>query len=165
MAVIVRNALNYEFNDVALLAVEAYSEYSHTLTSDNWEIMRTNLSNVAEIAKQGRLIVAQLEQKIVGSVVYYSPRTSDSRFFQPEWASLRMLAVLPQYQGQGIGQQLSLECVHRSKQDEAGVIGLHTSELMVAARRMYERLGFKQDIELPRSLGIRYWRYVLKLTE
>ena len=36
MAVIVRNALNYEFNDVALLAVEAYREYFHTLTLDNY---------------------------------------------------------------------------------------------------------------------------------
>ena len=165
MAEFIRNALDCEFNDVALLAIEAYREYSHTLTSDNWKIMQTSLSNVAEGAKQGRLIVAQQEQQLVGSVIYYSPGTSDSRLFQPEWASLRMLAVLPRYRGQGIGQQLSLECVHRAKQDKAEVIGLHTSELMLAARRMYERLGFKQDIELPRSLGIRYWRYVLKLTE
>jgi ribosomal protein S18 acetylase RimI-like enzyme len=93
------------------------------------------------------------------------PGASDSRLFQPEWASLRMLAVSPQHRGQGIGRQLSLECVRRAKQDKAEVVGLHTSELMVAARRMYERLGFKQEIELPRHLGIKYWRYVLKLAE
>lgn len=165
MTVIVRDAFAQEFNDIASLTVEAYREYSHALTSDNWEIMRTNLSNVAEVAKQGRLIVAQRDRELVGSVVYCPPGTSESRLFQPEWASLRMLAVLPQYRGQGIGQQLSLECVHRAKQDKAEVVGLHTSELMVAARRMYERLGFKQDIELPRYFGIQYWRYVLKLVE
>ncbi|NJM96840.1 MAG: GNAT family N-acetyltransferase [Phormidesmis sp. RL_2_1] len=76
-----------------------------------------------------------------------------------------MLAVLPQYRNQGIGQQLSLECVHQARQDKAAVFGLHTSELMVAARKMYERLGFEQDIELPSNFGIRYWRYVLKLGE
>ena len=76
-----------------------------------------------------------------------------------------MLAVSPQHRGQGIGRQLSLECVRRAKQDKAEVVGLHTSELMVAARRMYERLGFQQEIELPRLLGIKYWRYVLKLAE
>jgi ribosomal protein S18 acetylase RimI-like enzyme len=74
-----------------------------------------------------------------------------------------MLAVLPQYRGQGISQQLSLACIHRAKQDRAEVIALHTSKLMINARRMYERPGFQQDIELPRRLGIRYWRYVLKL--
>jgi ribosomal protein S18 acetylase RimI-like enzyme len=163
MAAIVRDALAQEFNDVASLNVEAYREYSHALTSDNWEIMRTSLSNVAEIAKRGRLIVAQQDRDLVGSVIYCSPGTSNTRLFQVEWASLRMLAVLPQYRGKGIGQQLSLECVRRAKQDRAEVIGLHTSELMIAARKMYERLGFKQDIELPNNLGLQYWRYVLKL--
>jgi ribosomal protein S18 acetylase RimI-like enzyme len=165
MAVIVRDALVQEVNDVASLTVEAYREYSHALTPDNWEIMRTNLSNVAAIAKQGCLIVAQRDQALVGSVVYHPPGASDSRLFQPEWASLRMLAVSPRHRGQGIGQQLSLECIRRAKQDKAEVVGLHTSELMAAARQMYEKLGFKQEIELPRHFGIQYWRYVLKLTE
>ena len=51
-------------------------------------------------------------------------RKSDCRLFQPEWASLRMLTVLPQYRGQGIGQQLSLACIHRAKQDRAEAIAL-----------------------------------------
>ncbi|MGV0028547.1 GNAT family N-acetyltransferase [Phormidesmis priestleyi] len=123
MAVIVRDALAQEFNDIASLNVEAYREYSHALTSDNWEIMQTNLLRVAEVAKQGQLMVAQSDQELVGSVIYCPPGTSDSRLFQPEWASLRMLAVLPQYRGQRIGQQLSMECIHRAKQDKAEVVG------------------------------------------
>ena len=54
MTVIVRDALAQEINDVASLTVEAYREYSDALTSGNWEIMRTSLSNVAEVAKQGQ---------------------------------------------------------------------------------------------------------------
>ena len=76
-----------------------------------------------------------------------------------------MLAVSPKYRGQGIGRQLTKECIQRAKRDQAEVIGLHTSELMVTARRMYEKLGFQQDTELPRNFGIRYWRYILKLAE
>ncbi|MBW4473999.1 MAG: GNAT family N-acetyltransferase [Stenomitos rutilans HA7619-LM2] len=165
MAVIIRDALAQEVDDVALLTVEAYREYSHALTLDNWEIMRSSLSNMAEIAKQGQLIVAKQDQELVGSVVYHPPGASDSRLFSPEWASLRMLAVSPRHRGQGIGQQLSLECIHRAKQDKAEVVGLHTSELMAAARQIYEKLGFKQEIDLPRHFGIQYWRYVLKLAE
>lgn len=165
MAAIVRDALDREIDDIVLLTVEAYGEYSHDLTSDNWEIMRTNLSKVAEIAKQGKLLVAQRDRELVGSVIYHPPGASDIRLFEPEWASLRMLAVSPQHRGRGIGRQLSWECVRRAKQDKASVVALHTSELMVAARRMYERLGFKQEIELPRHLGIQYWRYVLNLGE
>ncbi len=165
MVTIIRDALPQEIDDIASLTVEAYREYSHLLTSDNWEMMRTSLSNVAEIAKQGQLLVAQRDRELVGSVVYYPPGLSDSRLFQPEWASLRLLAVSPQHRGERIGRQLSWECIHRSKQDKALTIGLHTSELMVVARRMYERLGFKQEIELPSRLGIKYWRYVLELAE
>ncbi|PSB02072.1 GNAT family N-acetyltransferase [Merismopedia glauca] len=165
MSAIARDAVEQDFDRIASLAVEAYREYSHSLTPHNWDIMRTNLSNVVEMAKQGRFIVAEQGQEIVGSVAYCTPGTSDKRLFQPEWASVRMLAVLPQYRGQGIGQILSLECINRAKQDKAEVIALHTSELMVTARRMYERLGFKQDIQLPQSFGLQYWRYVLNLVE
>jgi ribosomal protein S18 acetylase RimI-like enzyme len=163
MAAIVRDALIQDFEEVAAIAVEAYREYSHALTPDNWHTMQTNLSNVAAIAKQGKVMVAELSRELVGSVGYCPPGHSDSLFFQPEWASIRMLAVLPQYRGQGISQQLTLECIHRAQQDRGEVIALYSSELMMNARRMYERLGFQQDIELPRRLGIRYWRYVLKL--
>jgi ribosomal protein S18 acetylase RimI-like enzyme len=163
MAAIVRDVLIQDFREVAAITVGAYREYSHALTPDNWHTMQTNLSNVAAIAKQGKVMVAELSQELVGSVVYCPPGNSDSLFFQPEWASIRMLAVLPQYRGQDIGQQLTLECIHRAQQDRGEVIALYSSELMMNARCMYEQLGFQQDIELPRRLGIRYWRYVLKL--
>jgi ribosomal protein S18 acetylase RimI-like enzyme len=165
MSAIVRDAFTHEFNDAADLIVEAYREYAHALTSDNWEIMRTNLSNVAEVAKQGELIVALQDLELVGSVVYIPPGASDSQIFQPEWASLRLLAVSPPHRGQGIGAQLSLECIRRARQDNAETIALHTSELMVTASGIYERLGFDRDLELPHRLGIQFWRYVMKLSD
>jgi ribosomal protein S18 acetylase RimI-like enzyme len=164
MTMTIRNALAQEFHELAALNIEAYREYSNALTSDNWQIMQASLSNVAKLAEQGQSIVAQHEHRLVGAVVYCPPGTSDSRLFQPEWASLRLLSVLPQYRGQGIGPQLCLKCIHQAKQDNASVIGLHTSELMIAARRMYEKLGFRQDIELPQHFGLQYWRYVLTLS-
>ncbi|MBW4463097.1 MAG: GNAT family N-acetyltransferase [Nodosilinea sp. WJT8-NPBG4] len=102
---------------------------------------------------------------MVGAVVYCPPGTSDSRVFLPEWASLRMLAVLPRHRGQGIGRQLTMDGIHRAQEDEAKVISLHTSELMTAARSMYMGLGFKQDLELPSHFGLRYWRYSLSLSD
>ncbi|PSB59070.1 GNAT family N-acetyltransferase [Chamaesiphon polymorphus] len=165
MSAIVRDAFTHEFDDIAKLLVEAYSEYASALTPENWQTMQTNLSKITEVAQQGRLIIAQLDRELVGAVVYCPPGTSDTRIFQPEWASLRMLAVSPQHRGQGIGAQLSSECIRRAKEDEAEIIGLHTSELMLPAIRMYERLGFDRDLVLPRRLGIQFWRYVLKLND
>lgn len=164
MNLIIRDANTRDYKEVALLSVESYREYSQSLTSENWNKMKTNLSNVSEVANQAKLIVAEQNHKLVGSVFYCRPGTSSSRLFRPEWASLRMLAVLPNYRGQKIGRYLSEECIQRAKLDRAEVVGLHTSELMISARKLYDKLGFQQDIELPRSLGIRYWRYVLRLT-
>ena len=163
MTMLIREALPQEFGDVAALAIAAYQEYALSLIAPDWATMRANLSKVAEVAQSSCLLVAQQKQALVGAVVYCPPGTSDSRLFQPAWASVRMLAVSPQQRGQGIGQQLTGTCVQRAEQDQAAVIALHTSELMVAARRMYERLGFQLDIELPSRFGLRYWRYVLPL--
>lgn len=165
MSAIVRDALKHEFNDVADLVVAAYREYARDLTPENWQTMQTNLLKIVEVAREGQLIIAQADRELVGAVVYCPPGTSDTRIFQPEWASLRMLAVSPQHRGQGIGAQLSGECIRRAQEDKAEIIGLHTSELMLPAIRMYERLGFDRDLELPRRLGIQFWRYVLKLTD
>jgi ribosomal protein S18 acetylase RimI-like enzyme len=165
MSEIVRDGLTHEWNDVADLVVAAYREYARDLTPENWQTMQTNLLKIVEVAQQGQLIIAQSDRELVGAVVYCPPGTSDARMFQPEWASLRMLAVSPQHRGQGIGAQLSTECIRRAKQDKAAIIGLHTSELMLPAIRMYEKLGFDRDLELPRRLGIQFWRYVLKLTD
>ncbi len=35
-------------------------------------------------------------------------------------------------------------------------MGLYTSELMTVARKMYPKMGFQQDKELPSILGLRY---------
>jgi hypothetical protein len=79
MNVIVRDAFTQEVNDVAALNIDAYQEYSYALTADNWKIMRTSLSNVAKIAQQGQLIVAQNDRELlVGAVIYYPPGASDS---------------------------------------------------------------------------------------
>lgn len=161
----IRDALTTDFDKIASLSVEAYREYSKSLSLEDWDKMKTNLSNIVKIADRAKLIVAEQNRELVGSVVYYHPGTSASHLFRPEWASLRILAVSPKYRGQGIGRKLTQECIERAKSDRAKVIGLHTSELMVAARSMYEKLGFLQDTELPPNFGIRYWRYVLKLAE
>jgi ribosomal protein S18 acetylase RimI-like enzyme len=172
MAVTIRNALDQEFDKIASLNVEAYGEYAQALAVKDWEIMRTNLSNVAAIASSqtsqmkgqvGQVIVAQQALLLAGAVIYCPPGASDSRIFQPEWASLRLLAVLPQQRSRGIGKQLTLECIRRAKQDGAEIMALHTNKLMLAAQKLYEQLGFKREIELPSHFGLQYWRYVLNL--
>jgi hypothetical protein len=81
MSAIARDALENEFDTIASLGVAAYCEYSHFLTPHNWNVMRTNLSDVVEMAKRGRFIVAERGQEIVGSVVYCCPGMAASKIY------------------------------------------------------------------------------------
>ena len=84
MSVIIQDAIAPELNEVASLTVKACQAYAHALSEQNWEAMQTSLSNLAEIAKTGQLIVACQDQVLVGSVVYCSPGTSDARLCSTE---------------------------------------------------------------------------------
>jgi ribosomal protein S18 acetylase RimI-like enzyme len=73
-----------------------------------------------------------------------------------------MLAVDPSHRRKGVGRLLTEECVRRARLDGATQVGLHTSELMTAARSLYERMGFRQQQEF-QLYGLRYWIYTLRL--
>lgn len=164
MVIVVRDALPKEFVKIARLLVEAYQEYAQALEPGGWDVMQANLSNMADWAAEvAEIIVAEEDGNLIGAVAYFAPRKSDSKIFPTEWASIRLLAVPPSHRGKGVGRRLTEECIKRARVDGATQIGLHTSELMTVARKMYERMGFRQDTELPKRLGLRYWRYVLAL--
>jgi ribosomal protein S18 acetylase RimI-like enzyme len=78
---------------------------------------------------------------------------------EPKDAYLGLLAVSPLARRQGIGLLLAEECEHRAVADGATTIALVTSELMDAARAMYERLDYQPTESLSRY-DVRYqiWR-------
>jgi len=65
-----------------------------------------------------------------------------------EWPTIRLLAVHPESRGQGIGKALIHECIRRARQAGAEFITLHTREMMKAAMRLYEQMGFARAPEL-----------------
>ncbi len=162
-AVRLRDSLPHEGAAIARLTVEAFEDYAGILSGERWEAMRSVLNGVAAWARTGRWIVAEQAGSLVGSVGYFPPGQPDDKIFPPDWASIRFLAVAPAHRGKGLGRLLTEECILRARQDRAARIGLHTSEVMTVARLMYERLGFRQECEIPRRYGLRYWRYVLEL--
>lgn len=160
---IIRNAVSQDFEEIAHISVEAYRQYAQALTTEHWRKMQATLTNVANINKLASFIIAEENSNILGSIAYYTPGKSNPNIFPIEWASIRLLAVLPTHQGNGIGKLLVQECIRLAEQDNAPFIGLYTSELMTIARTMYTKMGFQQNEELPSRLGLRYWRYSLKL--
>lgn len=151
-----------EADTIVGLVAAAYADYRPALTAENWQSMVTGLARAGRI-EHAVDIVADCDGALAGYVAYFPPGRSSAKLFQPEWASIRMLAVSPLHRGVGLARLLTEDCIGRARRDGATVIGLHTSEAMTRARSLYERMGFRESAELPPMFGLRYWQFRLDL--
>jgi ribosomal protein S18 acetylase RimI-like enzyme len=159
---IVQRATSEDFAEIAALNVAAYKEFALLLGESDWAVMRGKLTDIDAVACHGEFWIVREEDEIVGSVAYCPPGKTDP-LIPADWAAILLLAVRPSARRRGLARELVLACQRRAQEDQAGVIGLFTSQVMVAAQQLYERLGFRREADLPRRYGLRYWRYKLEL--
>ncbi|MGC2047281.1 MAG: GNAT family N-acetyltransferase [Gallionella sp.] len=152
-----------DFSSIAKLNVKAYEEFATRLLPGSWDAMQKNLQNIEERTSVSEFLVVRIGGEIVGSVAYGPPGSGDPSIFEPDMASILLLAVHPQHRGKGIAKELTAACIARARNDKAASIGLFTSELMQSAQYIYRSLGFQQEAELPMRHGVRYFRFVLSL--
>lgn len=150
------------FKEIAALNIAAYSEFAHNLTAEAWAQMRSNLSAIDRVTQRAEFLIISIDGNLAGSVAYCPPGKSSDPI-PPDWASILLLAVSPDYRGRGIARSLVRDCISRARLDTAQTLGLFTSELMTAAQHIYLSEGFDEDCEIPLRLGWRYWRYRLDL--
>jgi ribosomal protein S18 acetylase RimI-like enzyme len=106
------------------------------------------LADVAGRADRAELLVARggsgvdARSDVVGSVALVLEGEFGEVLTSEAEAGFRMLVVDPAVRGRGVGELLVQSCLDRARAAGKRRMVLSTDPLMVAAHRLYERLGF-----------------------
>ena len=143
MTVHFRIAESHEHYAVARVILKSYAEYGPLLPPEAWERYSQNILDVRSRMTESELLIAVEDREIVGSATFYPHRLKRTQSEWPrEWTGARLIAVLPERRGRGIGKALVEECIRRSRDQNAAAFALHTTPYMQLAQGMYERMGF-----------------------
>jgi GNAT superfamily N-acetyltransferase len=158
---VIRTAEEDELDIVASLVVDAYAEYAATMAPDAWSTFAQDIANVRGRLGDGRLLVAQRDGELVGSVTLYV----DWRGAQAGSCAVRLLAVPPDQRGTGVGRALMEHCIARAREAGKDRVVLTTIQDMDSARDLYERMGFQREPALDHmpAPGVHMEGYALKL--
>lgn len=138
-----RIAVN-EFDDVGDLTSLAYLSGPEGQRTSAYI---PSLRDVAARAAQATVLVAADGDRIVGTVTYVPARSPYAEFVDEDAVGIRMLAVHPAAQREGVGRALVEECLRLARAEGRSRVVLHTTPWMTAAQRLYERLGFDRAPE------------------
>lgn len=155
-----------EYVALGELTVAAYHGVGEMPHQDEYD---AQLRDVARRAETSCVVVAvSPDGRVLGGITYVSgPEDPYSEDLRPGEAGIRMLAVDPAAQGQGIGRALTRWCLDEARATGRQRLVLHTSSMMPAAIRLYERMGFARAPELDFSPvpGVDLIAYVFDLTD
>jgi GNAT superfamily N-acetyltransferase len=123
------------------ICVAAYEPFL-TAAEDDY---RDRLHDVASRDAAAEVWVAVVDDRVVGNVTYCPPGSPWREIGREDEGEFRMLAVDPAAQGTGAGTALARLCEERARQDGASGMALSSLATMVAAHRIYGRLGYARE--------------------
>ncbi len=158
----IRNARPEELAKVSAVIRDAYLQYESSIPAARWNEYLKNITDVRSRWGLADLIVAENGDKPVGTVTLYLDGSQEG--WPTGWAGVRILAVHPAHRGMGTGRALMEECLRRSRGHGIRRVGLHTTQVMEVAKRMYERMGFEriQEFDFHPSPGVVVMAYCLE---
>lgn len=143
---IIRNADKEELQFIREQRIAAYAEHAEEINDDHWQGLKNAISSVGDIQPGAEMIVAEIDGKILGSVVLFPAKTDAYEGYveELEYPEIRMLAVSPEARGEGVAKALITESIRRAKEKDYNSIGLHTGSFMKNAIKLYEYFGFER---------------------
>ncbi|MFT3948670.1 MAG: GNAT family N-acetyltransferase [Agriterribacter sp.] len=149
------------------LAAKSWKKFEHDLTEEHWRKLFNSITDKTLYEKllyTATCIVCTTAQNTIIGMAFLVPSGNPTEIYDKDWSYIRMVSVDPDYAGNGIGKQLTLACIQAAKENGEKTIALHTSEIMVQARHIYESTGFTILKEIDKRLDKRYWLYTLSIS-
>jgi ribosomal protein S18 acetylase RimI-like enzyme len=146
---LVRTATPTDRGAIARITLAAYREYATVMAPAAWNALDQAVRSALVDDTGVTRLVAELDGTVVGSAALHAPDTAayGDLMAVAGWPEVRLVAVDPRVRGRGVARALVDECIRRARAAGAKVLGLHTSQSMRAAVRLYERIGFVRDPE------------------
>ncbi len=150
----IRDARPSDREAIEAVTLLAYQEYS-LLMPNHWDAYRESIVATLADVRPAQQIVAEQQDRIIATVLLYPVGLGVTAAAEtPDTApEVRLLAVHPEARGSGVGAALMNECIRRARQSGATALHLHTSDVMRAGIRLYERMGFHRAADLDFQLG------------
>jgi GNAT superfamily N-acetyltransferase len=147
----IRDAQEGDRGAIEAVTLAAYQQYAAVMPA-HWEAYRQNILATLAAVEPAMQVVAEQAGGIVGTVILYPAGTvlaiPGSPSITRTLPEVRLLAVTPEGRGRGVGEALMRECILRAGQSGVTALTLHTTDMMRAAMRLYDRLGFQRAPEL-----------------
>jgi ribosomal protein S18 acetylase RimI-like enzyme len=125
-------------------AIGALTEASYREHVDH-EGYLAELRDAAPRIRGAEVLVATLEDEVVGSVVLAVPGSAYVETSRDDELEVRMLAVAEAARGQGVGATLMDAAEARARALGFAGVALSTAPTMHAAHRLYERRGYERQ--------------------
>ncbi|GAA3669102.1 ribosomal protein S18 acetylase RimI-like enzyme [Lentzea atacamensis] len=138
---IIRPATEADLPAVGSVTVEAYRVDGFLDGTDDYA---DHLADAASRFRDAELLVAVdgASGEVLGSVTVVLPGTHYAEISRQGELEFRMLAVAASARGRGVGEALVRAVLERARAAGVSHVVLSSSEKMLAAHRLYERLGF-----------------------
>jgi ribosomal protein S18 acetylase RimI-like enzyme len=153
-----RRARPEEYEEAGRVTALAYREFA-VPGDEGWERYLAEIADVAGRAGRTLVLVAVDGERILGSVTLELERRlpGSRRPLFPGEAHMRMLGVEPGSRRRGVGRSLVSACLEEARRSGKTLLTLNTMPWMVAARKLYESMGFERARETARMLSYRFW--------
>ena len=128
-----------EITVAAYLGLDASSDANASSNLSDDYLVR--LRDVADRAAKA-IVLAAVDPEPLGCVTYVPGLGEYAEFEDADAAGIRMLGVADAVRSKGVGRALTQACLERARADGFRLIVLHTMASAIAARHLYEKMGF-----------------------